>query len=112
MHIEFFRGGQLFRRFLLIENRIELAVANRVKHQAMLIAQDLFLLLVGKAAAGGLFGIGSSPLANTTATNEHLGLEKKLAFASLALYVEDRIIVFNVRVETENHTTPLIGLLK
>src|SRR5205807_2014329 len=74
-----------------------------VEHQAVLLAQDLFLLLVGEAGALRLLPVGSGTLANAPSADEDLGLEKQIGFAGLALHVIDRVFVLNVGIEAKDH---------
>ena len=81
---------------------IQAAIADGVQHQAMLIAQAVFFLLVGEAA-GQLVPVGSRPFADTAATHEYLGLQQQLAFAGLALHVVDGVALLDVGVKAKNH---------
>ena len=75
MHIKFFDRGENFRGFALIENVVQVAVAYGIQHQSVLITQDLFFLLIGKATARELFSVRRRSLPDTASAHEHLGLQ-------------------------------------
>ena len=79
-----------------------MSIADSVEHQAVLVAQAVLFLLVGKAA-GQLVSVGRGPLADAAAADEHLGLQQKLALAGLALHVVDGVALLDIRVKAENH---------
>ena len=75
-----------------------MSVTDRVEDQAVLVAQAVLFLLVGKTA-GQLVSVGGRPFADAAAADEHLGLQQKLAFAGLALHVVDGVALHDVGVK-------------
>src|SRR4029077_2992627 len=103
LHIQFFDGGKGFRGVALVEDLFELAIADGVENQAVLITQDLFLLLIAKTAPGHLVGVGSGALADAAPAHEDLGLQEQLSLTGFALHVIDGITVLYIGIEAENH---------
>src|SRR4029077_3273213 len=83
------------------------ALANGIEDEPVLVAQDLFFLLIGEIAFGDLLGVGSRSFADTTAAHEDLGLQNQLIFPSLALHVVDRVALFYICVKAENHAVSI-----
>jgi hypothetical protein len=79
-----------------------MAIADRIEHQAVLVAQAVLLLLVGKAP-GQLVPIRARPFSDAATTDKHLSLQEQLAFAGLALHVIDGVTLLDIRVKAENH---------
>jgi hypothetical protein len=84
-----------------------MAFADRIEHLAVLVAQDLLLLLVGEIAARNLLRVGSGAFSNAAATNEDLGLEDQFIFTGLTLHVIDRISLLHVGIKTKNHAVSI-----
>jgi hypothetical protein len=82
---------------------VELSLANRIQDHAVLFAQGLLQLGLGKSWLGELLGVGNGPLADATTLDEHLGLQKLLALTSFALHVVDGFAVLDVGIEAKNH---------
>src|SRR6185369_13158180 len=102
LHVELFDRSQRLGRVALVEDVIQMAVTDRVEDQAMLVAQAVLFLLVGKTSRQ-LVSVGSRALADAATANEHLGLQQKLALAGLALHVVDGVALLNVGVKAEDH---------
>src|ERR1039458_2880085 len=102
MHVQLLDGCQTLRR-LSVQNALQLPIPDSVEHQAMLIAQYLFLLLIAKAALGGCVRVGSGPFPNTPPANKDLCLQQTLALAGFALHMVNRVRMLYVRVEAKNH---------
>jgi len=77
--------------------------ADGFQYKAMLLPKDVLFPLVCEVRALRLVGVRGGTLPDAASANEDLGLKKKIAFASLALHVVDRVVVFDIRVEAKNH---------
>jgi hypothetical protein len=85
-----------------------MSIANGIEHQAVLIAQDLLLLVVGKASFRHLLCVRGGSFPHAAAAHENLSLQQQLTFTGFTLHVEDRVIVLYVGIETENHDELLL----
>ncbi len=103
LNVEFLLRGQALGGLALVEDVRQKTVADGVENQPVLIAENLLLLLIGKARLLRLLGVRSGALANATSADKHLGLQQHLAFARLALHVVDSVFVLDVGIEAKNH---------
>jgi hypothetical protein len=69
----------------------------------VLVAEDLFLLLVRKISARDLFRVGGGFFPDATASDKHLSLQNEFVFARFTLHVIDGVALFYISIETENH---------
>ena len=74
-----------------------------VEHLAVLVPQDLLLLLVRKISARDLLGIGRCLFPDAAAAYEHLGLQDEFVFARFALHVINGIALLHIGIKTKNH---------
>ena len=100
--VQLLDGGQDF-GFGAIEDALQLAFANGLEHQAMLIAQLLLFLRIAETGLHGRAGVGDGALADAASANEDLGLEQLFALAGFALHVVDGVAVLDVGIEAKNH---------
>ena len=107
--VKLFHRRQRFRRIPLVEDGIELAVADGVEHLAMQLAQHLLSILIvavwsrADLAFRRAGAIGNRALPDAAAPHEDLRLQQLLAFARFALHVVDGVFVPNVGIKTKNH---------
>ena len=103
LDVEFLLRSQGLGSLALVEDLLQVAVTDGVEHQAVLLAQDLLLALIGETCARSLLSIRSRAFANAASAHEDLGLQQHLAFARLALHVIDGVVVLDVGIEAKNH---------
>src|SRR5579864_228442 len=92
---------------LALENLFQPAFADSIQDQAVLLAENLLFLLVGKVGTLGLLRVWSGALADAASLHEHLRLQQQVGFAGLALNVIDRAVVLDVGIEAKNHAGEL-----
>ena len=103
LDIEFLDGGERLRRIAVVKHLIEPALANGFEDQTMLLAQNLFLLLISEIWALGLVGVRGGTFADAAAADEDLSLQQQVRLAGLALHVVNRVLVLDVRIEAKDH---------
>src|ERR1051326_8688585 len=107
LHVQFFDRGERLWSFSLVEDIIDVPIADRVEHHAVLVAQNLFLLLVGESGLSSLVGIGSRALADAASAHEDLRLQEKFVLTRLTLHVKNRILMLDIGIEPKDHVISL-----
>ena len=102
LDFQFFYSRQIF-RLGLIKNIVELAFADRVQNQPMLLAEQLLFLNIFEWTFGRFRSVGGGFLADAAAADEDLRLQEQIALARLALHVVDRVHMLHIGIEAENH---------
>src|SRR5208283_2376787 len=102
--------SQRFWRIALVQDGIELAVADGIEYLAMQLAQHLLSILIAVLRAGcrRAQAIGNRALPDTAPPHEDLRLQQLLAFTRFALHVVDGIFVPNVGIKAKNHAVQVL----
>src|SRR3954468_17457355 len=69
----------------------------------MLVLEEIVHLLFGKIGTGDLVSVRGGRLAETAPSDEHHALKSVCVRVGLTLYVIDRIPVFHIGIEAEDH---------
>ena len=94
---------QLGRRTHGTEHLVQAAVARGFDHFTMLLAEQLMELVFDRAWLKEHLVVGSGSLADAAAAHEYLGFQQALAIARFTLDVVKGVVVFNGRIEAEDH---------
>src|SRR5207302_1744601 len=103
LNIQLLDRRQGLRSISAVKHLFQATIANCVENQPMLLAQDLFFLLVGEVRALRLVGVRGGAFADAASANKDLCLQKQVGFTGLALDVVNRVLVLNVSIKAKDH---------